>query len=186
MVRADAPDDIDVLLQSAARAIEQLRLTRPEGDNAYDYYHQVLAIDPGNAAANAGMDDIAARYTRMAQSGLDDGNTARASRYIERGLGVQPADATLQALRDEITRREQQRALAAAAAERKAVIGNAPVRVAIEAGVRQGWDAFIGEDGVFVGMHGFGMSGPYKEVYAACGITAQAAADAVRKALAGA
>ncbi|MCB1791569.1 MAG: protein kinase [Gammaproteobacteria bacterium] len=120
VVRADAPDDIDVLLQSAARAIEQLRLTRPEGDNAYDYYHQVLAIDPGNAAANAGMDDIAARYTRMAQSALDDGNTARASRYIERGLGVQPADATLQALRDEITRREQQQALAAAEAERKA------------------------------------------------------------------
>ncbi|MFV0279893.1 MAG: transketolase [Rhodoblastus sp.] len=72
------------------------------------------------------------------------------------------------------------------AAERKAVIGNAPVRVAIEAGVRQGWDAFIGEDGVFIGMDGFGISGPYKEVYAACGITAQAAADAVRKALAAA
>ncbi|MCB1535905.1 MAG: transketolase [Rhodoblastus sp.] len=72
------------------------------------------------------------------------------------------------------------------ATERKAVIGDAPVRIAIEAGVRQGWDAFIGEDGVFVGMHGFGMSGPYKEVFAACGITAQAAADAVRKALAGA
>ncbi|MCB1542389.1 MAG: transketolase [Rhodoblastus sp.] len=72
------------------------------------------------------------------------------------------------------------------AAERKAVIGDTPVRIAIEAGVRQGWDAFIGEDGLFVGMHGFGMSGPAKDVYAACGITAQAAADAVRKALAGA
>ena len=72
------------------------------------------------------------------------------------------------------------------AAERKAVIGDAPVRLAIEAGVRQGWDAFIGEDGLFVGMHGFGMSGPYKDVFAACGITAQAAADAIRKALAGA
>jgi len=72
------------------------------------------------------------------------------------------------------------------AAERKAVVGDAPVRIAIEAGVRQGWDALIGEDGLFVGMHGFGMSGPYKDVYAACGITAQAAADAVRKALAGA
>ena len=72
------------------------------------------------------------------------------------------------------------------AAERKTVIGDAPVKVAIEAGVRQGWDAIIGADGIFVGMHGFGMSGPYKEVYAACGITAQAAADAVRKALAGA
>ena len=72
------------------------------------------------------------------------------------------------------------------AAERKALIGDAPVKLAIEAGVRQGWDAIIGSDGLFVGMHGFGMSGPAKEVFAACGITAQAAADAVRKALSGA
>ena len=75
---------------------------------------------------------------------------------------------------------------ARSAAERKAVIGDAPVRIAIEAGVRQGWDALIGADGLFVGMHGFGMSGPAKDVYVACGITAQAAADAVHKALAGA
>ncbi|MDE2364930.1 MAG: transketolase, partial [Hyphomicrobiales bacterium] len=68
-------------------------------------------------------------------------------------------------------------------AERKAVIGDAPVRIAIEAGVREGWDAIVGPDGLFIGMTGFGMSGPYKDVYAACGITAQAAADAVRKAL---
>ena len=67
--------------------------------------------------------------------------------------------------------------------ERKAVIGDAPVKVAIEAGVREGWDAIIGPDGAFVGMTGFGISGPYKDVYAACGITAQAAADAVKKAL---
>ncbi len=35
-------------------------------------------------------------------------------------------------------------------------IGQAAVRVAVEAGVRMGWDRFIGENGVFVGMKGFG------------------------------
>ena len=35
-------------------------------------------------------------------------------------------------------------------------IGKAQVRLAVEAGVRQGWDRFIGEDGIFVGMTGFG------------------------------
>ena len=40
----------------------------------------------------------------------------------------------------------------------------APVKVAVEAGVRQGWDAIIGSDGVFVGMSGFGASAPYKEL----------------------
>ena len=35
----------------------------------------------------------------------------------------------------------------------KAIIGNAPVKVAIEAAVRWGWDAVIGHDGMFIGMH---------------------------------
>ncbi len=38
-------------------------------------------------------------------------------------------------------------------------------RVACEAGVRQGWDAFLGIDGKFVGMKGFGASGPFNKLY---------------------
>ncbi len=44
--------------------------------------------------------------------------------------------------------------------KQKAIIGNAPVKVAIEAAVRWGWDAVIGHDGIFIGMHGFGESAP--------------------------
>jgi transketolase len=68
--------------------------------------------------------------------------------------------------------------LAAPAERRQAVIGDAPVRVAVEAAVRQGWDAIIGTDGAFVGMTGFGASGPYKDLYAHFGITAAAVAAA--------
>ena len=64
------------------------------------------------------------------------------------------------------------------AESRRRVIGEAPVRVAVEAGVRQGWDAIIGEDGPFIGMHGFGASGKYKDVYEYFGITAEIVADA--------
>jgi len=35
---------------------------------------------------------------------------------------------------------------------RAAVIGTAPIRIAVEAAVRMGWERFIGEDGLFVGM----------------------------------
>jgi transketolase len=35
-----------------------------------------------------------------------------------------------------------------------AVIGATDVRVAVEAGIRMGWERFIGEDGAFVGMTG--------------------------------
>jgi transketolase len=66
---------------------------------------------------------------------------------------------------------------------RDAVIGNSPVKVAIEAGVREGWDRYIGPKGIFIGMHSFGASAPYKDVYKHFGITAEAAADAAKKAL---
>ncbi|RCW21928.1 transketolase [Ciceribacter lividus] len=59
-------------------------------------------------------------------------------------------------------------------AYREAIIGNAPVKIGVEAGIRQGWDAIIGSDGVFIGMSSFGASGPYKELYKHFGITAEA------------
>jgi transketolase len=64
------------------------------------------------------------------------------------------------------------------AAERRAVIGDARVNVGVEAAVRQGWDAIIGSDGVFVGMTGFGASGPYKDLYRHFGITPEKVAEA--------
>jgi transketolase len=65
--------------------------------------------------------------------------------------------------------------------KRRAVIGKAPVKVAVEAAVRFGWDAVIGPEGAFIGMHSFGASGPYKEVYKSFGITAEAVAETVVK-----
>ena len=64
------------------------------------------------------------------------------------------------------------------------VIGSAPVRIAIEAAIRMGWDRFIGTDGAFIGMTGFGASAPYKELYEHFGITAEAAVAAARAKLA--
>ncbi|HSM97063.1 MAG TPA: transketolase [Rhizomicrobium sp.] len=66
---------------------------------------------------------------------------------------------------------------------RDAVIGNSPVKVAVEAGVREGWDRYIGPNGIFIGMHSFGASAPYKDVYRHFGITAEAAAEAAKKAI---
>ncbi|MBI5130538.1 MAG: transketolase [Rhodopseudomonas palustris] len=63
-------------------------------------------------------------------------------------------------------------------ATRKAIIGDAPVKVAVEAAVRFGWDAVIGPDGAFIGMSGFGASAPAKDLYKHFGITAEAVAEA--------
>ena len=60
---------------------------------------------------------------------------------------------------------------------RRSVIGTAKVKVGVEAAVRFGWDAIIG-DGPFIGMHSFGESGPYKAVFQHFGITPEAVVEA--------
>lgn len=62
-------------------------------------------------------------------------------------------------------------------AYRNKVLARDTVRVAVEAAVRQGWDALIGEDGGFVGMTGFGASAPAKDLYPHFGITAEAVVE---------
>jgi transketolase len=73
--------------------------------------------------------------------------------------------------------------LAQPADRRNAIIGGAPVKIAIEAAVRFGWDAVIGPDGIFIGMSTFGASAPAKDLYKYFGITAEAAVDAASKRL---
>jgi len=68
---------------------------------------------------------------------------------------------------------------------RKKTIGDAPVKMAIEAGIRQGWDHLIGSDGVFIGMTGFGASGTIEQLYPHFGITADAAVKAAQARLGG-
>jgi len=66
---------------------------------------------------------------------------------------------------------------------REAVLGPGTVKVGIEAAMRLGWDRYIGSTGAFVGMHGFGASGPYKDVYAHFDITPEAVVEAAKWAL---
>ena len=66
------------------------------------------------------------------------------------------------------------------AAYQASVIGRGTVRVAVEAAIQQGWERFIGEDGAFVGMSGFGASAPAETLYREFGITADAVVAAVK------
>ena len=65
-------------------------------------------------------------------------------------------------------------------AYRKRVLPAGSVRIAVEAGVRQGWDRWLlGERGRevkagFIGMHSFGASAPIDRLYKEFGITAEA------------
>ena len=70
------------------------------------------------------------------------------------------------------------------AAYRESVIpSSVKARVGVEAGVRMGWDRWIGSYGEFVGMNSFGTSGPYAACYKHFGITTEAVVAAAKKSM---
>jgi len=63
---------------------------------------------------------------------------------------------------------------------RSGVLGSAP-RIGIEAAGGFGWERWLGNDGCFIGMSGFGASAPAEQLYKHFGITSDAICAAVRK-----
>ncbi|AWB22070.1 transketolase [Methylobacterium currus] len=66
------------------------------------------------------------------------------------------------------------------AAYRRATLGPGTVRVGIEAAVRLGWDRYLGEEGGFVGMSGFGASGAEADLARHFGVTPERVVEEVR------
>ena len=64
------------------------------------------------------------------------------------------------------------------------VLGDTPLRIGVEAAVQQSWDRYLRPQDIFIGMDGFGASAPAGQLYQHFGITAEAIAEAARKALA--
>ena len=66
---------------------------------------------------------------------------------------------------------------------RQTVMGSAKLNIAIEAGCGLGWERFIGSEGVFIGMTGFGASAPADRLFKEFGITMQAIVSMVKSKL---
>ncbi len=66
---------------------------------------------------------------------------------------------------------------------RRETLGPGTVRIGIEAAISMGWDRYLGEQGGFIGMSGFGASAPAKELFKHFGITAEAVVEMAKKKL---
>lgn len=99
------PSLVDTWLARAEQAYLQNRLTLPEDDNALAYYNRVLAEQPGHPGAEAGIARIVERYHGMAGRALARGQTARAERYVKRGLNIDPQHAGLQGIAAQLAQR---------------------------------------------------------------------------------
>ncbi len=110
---------IDGLLTSAEQALREYRLTVPQGNSAWDYYRQVLQIEPQHQGASAGIQRISNNYRSRTERALAADQIDKARTYVTRGLMVSPGNRKLLALQQDVTAREswlkEQASLAAAA-----------------------------------------------------------------------
>ena len=64
------------------------------------------------------------------------------------------------------------------------ILGPGTIRIAVEAGLRQGWEGHIGAGGAFLGMGDYGASAPGEELFRHFSITAEALASLAQERLA--
>ncbi len=95
------------LLDSADAAIADDRLTFPQGDNALDFYHQILAIQPDQEDALRGLEQLVEIYVKMAQEALDYERYATARSMLARAqlivpghLSIEPTQAQIRLIED--------------------------------------------------------------------------------------
>ncbi|MDM8551252.1 DUF1566 domain-containing protein [Desulfobacterales bacterium HSG2] len=81
---------IDSLLKTAEEQFGKNRLTTPRGNNAYETYQQVLAIDFENEAATQGIERIADQYLAWANAALAREDFSDAVKYADKSLNVNP------------------------------------------------------------------------------------------------
>ncbi len=80
------------------------RLNEPEGDCATDLFKMVLAADPDNEEAKAGLSQVADFYESKAKATFDRGLYAGSAILAEEGLKAQPDDASLKQLLEDSNR----------------------------------------------------------------------------------
>ncbi|PTN12411.1 hypothetical protein [Nitrosomonas aestuarii] len=89
-------------LAAAEEAIKALRMTTPAGDNAYEHYQAVLAIDPNNAKAHAGIEKMVDIYVYFVEKAIAEDELNNARVYLQRAENIKPGSSKLKSLRAEL------------------------------------------------------------------------------------
>jgi len=97
--KVDAPM-IKAHLAAAENALKRDRLTTPPKDNALEYYQMILAMEPDNADALAGLQKIVDRYIQLIRRAQTNGKPNRVKLYLQRAESVLPNDPALQKIRN--------------------------------------------------------------------------------------
>jgi len=153
---AIATRDRPSVLALTRQAVPSLRQEGGENLSAYGGYIMNSADNPRQVTLIASGSEVAIAMTAQTQLAADGIAAVVVSLPCWRLFQAQPAH-----YRDE-------------------VLGLGSLRVGIEAAGAFGWDTWLGPDGAFVGMSGFGASAPAEDLYEHFKITPQAVVNAVK------
>lgn len=81
---------IEELLTLATADIKAWRLTRPEDNNAYGKYQEILALDKNNEDAAQGIQSIADKYVQLANRAIESNEFKKAENYLEKASQLSP------------------------------------------------------------------------------------------------
>ena len=120
-------DRIERLIEAAAQALAEDRLTTPESDNALSLYQAVLALDPENQRAQRGFEKIVERYVKLALIAAERQRYPQGRMMLERARGVDPAHPAIAPTERQLdllqnARRDRVRLDGAALAERASAV----------------------------------------------------------------
>ncbi|MCC6923614.1 MAG: hypothetical protein IT525_11240 [Nitrosomonas sp.] len=101
-ITTSATQSVTQHLADAEQAIKELRLTTPKGNNAQEHYEAILALDPDNVDAQAGMRKIVGMYIYFIEKAIADDKMQMAKVYLQRAELLQPGSAKLKNLRAEL------------------------------------------------------------------------------------
>ncbi len=86
-------------LDAAEALLKEDALTSPAGENAYEVYQSVLAIDANNGEAKQGIVNIARRYGQLAESKQLQGKLNEGMRLVDKGLSLDAGNAELKQIK---------------------------------------------------------------------------------------
>ena len=101
---AQAQEEVKTLLARAKQQLDSEQFIEPQGGNALDSYQRVLALQPDNAVAGAGLQSIAAHFDRLAKQALDQGDFSSSLELAYSGLRAVPDNAALLAIQETATK----------------------------------------------------------------------------------
>lgn len=102
-------EQVALLLFGAGSDVAALRLMSPSGQNAYEKYRAVLAIEPANDEALKGLHTLSDRYLALASRALDAQQFERATEYVNNAARAAPANPALPQARLALSARQPTR-----------------------------------------------------------------------------